>query len=125
MRTRRLFKPGSFRVVSSTAFIAFIAMHSSFLRVFLVTLVAFAFAVAVSATPSLTVRTSTPNFKDDGIEHLEIIATIFNTDNKPLKLLNDPRGVLDPFPENSFKITDAAGHRPLFNGAVVITSLSA
>jgi peptidyl-Lys metalloendopeptidase len=123
MRTGRLFKPGSFRIVSSTAFTAFTTMLSSFLHAFLVTLVTFAFAVAVSATPSLTVRTSTPNAKVNGIEQLEIIATVVNTDNKTLKLLNDPRGVLDPFPGNSFNIVNAAGSCPLFHGAVVIPRL--
>jgi peptidyl-Lys metalloendopeptidase len=91
-------------------------MLSSFLHAFLV---AFAFAVAVSAAPGLTVKTSIPNDNVYGLENLWITTIIVNTGNRTLKLLNDPRGVLDPFPENSFRITNAAGSHPLFNGDMV------
>lgn len=73
--------------------------------------------IAISAAPSLTVKTSVPNVNIDGLGNLKVTATITNTCNETLKLLNDPRGVLNPFPENSFSITGAAGSRPLFDGA--------
>ena len=76
-------------------------------------------AVAVSASPGLTVKTSTPSTNVDGLQNLKVTTTITNTGDEILKLLNDPRGVLDPFPGNSFTITDASGSRPSFVGATV------
>ena len=58
-----------------------------------------------------------------GLDNLKVTATIFNTGDETLKLLNDPRGVLDSFPENSFSITDATGSRPEFDGAKVCKSV--
>ena len=85
-----------------------------------VLVVALASAVTdVSAAPGLTVKTSTANVKVDGLENLKVTATVINTGDETLKLLNDPRGVLNSFPENSFAITNAVGSRPLFNGAKV------
>jgi len=81
-------------------------------------LVLAASAVPVSATPSLTLKTSTPNVSVDGLEP-EVTTTIINTGDETLKLLNDPRGVLDSFPENSFTIADISGSRPSFTGAKV------
>jgi len=75
--------------------------------------------VTVSAAPGLTVKTSTPNVEVDGLENLKVTTTVINTGGETLKLLNDPRGVLNSFPENTFTITDAAGSRPLFDGAKV------
>ena len=75
--------------------------------------------VAVSAAPRLTVKTSAPDLNADGLENLEVAATITNSGDETLRLLNDPRGVLSPFPENSFTITDATGSRPVFNGAKI------
>jgi len=92
-------------------------MFSSSLPAFLVALVAS--AVAVSAAPGLTVKTSTPSAKVDGLGNLKVTTTIINTGDETLKLLNDPRGVLDTFPENSFSITDTTGSHPLFDGAKV------
>jgi hypothetical protein len=86
-----------------------------YLRVSLVALVAS--AVAVSAIPGLTVKTSIPNVHVDGLQNLKVTATITNIGDEILKLLNDPRGVLDAFPEDSFNITDATGLHPSFNGA--------
>jgi peptidyl-Lys metalloendopeptidase len=94
-------------------------MLSSSLRASLVALVAFAFAFAVSAAPSLTVKSWTPNFNVDGVENLDVTTTITNTGGERIKLLNDPRGVLDPFHEDSFYITNATGAHPLFKGATV------
>ena len=89
----------------------------SFLRASLAILVAS--AVTVSAAPGLTVKTSTPNIEVDGLENLKVITTITNSGDETLKLLNDPRGVLNTFPENSFSITHATSSRPSFNGAKV------
>ena len=90
-------------------------MPFSYLRVSLITLVAS--AVAVSAAPGLTVKTSIPDVQVDGLQNLKITATITNIGDEILKLLNDPHGVLDTFPEDSFNITGATGLHPSFNGA--------
>ena len=92
-------------------------MFSSSLHASLVALVAS--AVAVFAAPGLTVKTSTSNVNVDGLENLKVTTTVINTGDETLKLLNDPRGVLNSFPENTFSITDGAGSRPLFKGAKV------
>ncbi len=89
-----------------------------FLRAALVALVVS--AVSISADPGLTVHTSTANVEvDDGLDKLKVTATVINTGDETLKLLNNPRGILNAFPENSFTITNAAGSRPMFNGAKV------
>ena len=76
-------------------------------------------AVVSSAPSSLTVKTSTSNLSVDGLENLKVTTTVANTGGQSLKLLNDPRGVLDPFPENSFTVTNPSGSRPSFVGARV------
>jgi len=83
----------------------FSSLHAS-----LVALVAS--VVAISAAPGLTVKASIPNAKVDGLGNLKVTTTTTNTGDETLKLLNDPRGVLDTFPENNFSITDATGSRP-------------
>ena len=118
MRAGKLFEPGSFsskphRPHPSPC----IAMSPPSLRATFVVLVVS--AVAAFATPSLTVKASTPNVNVDGLEKLKVTTIVTNTGDETLKLLNDPRGVLDSFPENSFHITDAAGSRPSFNGGKV------
>ena len=92
-------------------------MFPSSLRASLAILIAS--AVAVSATPSLTIKTSTPNVNVDGLENLKVTTTIVNTGDETLKLLNNPRGVLSPFPENTFIIINPVGSRPLFTGPEV------
>lgn len=82
-------------------------------------IVLIASTVVVSAAPCLTVKTSTPNIEVNGLENLRVTTTVINTGGETLKLLNDPRGVLNSFPENTFSITDPTGSRPLFNGAKV------
>jgi len=74
-------------------------MFSSSVRASLVALIAS--AVAVSAAPGLSLKTSTHDANVDGLENLKVTTTIINTGDETLKPLNDPRGVLDPFPENS------------------------
>jgi len=114
---------GVIGVISSTSFTTFTTMFSSSLRAFLAAIVSSAVTVsaapAVSAIPSLTIKSSAPNVDVDGLENLRVTTTIVNTGGETLKLLNDPRGVLSSFPENTFAITDAAGSRPSFNGAKV------
>jgi len=92
-------------------------MFSSSFRTSLVALVAS--AAAVSAAPGLTVKASIPNAEVDGLGNLKVTTTITNTGDETLKLLNDPRGVLSTFPEDSFTITDTTGSSPLFDGAKV------
>ena len=98
-------------------------MSSSSLYAFLIALFAsvvdVSAAPAISAVPGLTVKTSVPNLSIDGLENLKITTTIVNTGGETIKLLNDPRGVLSSFPENTFTITDNSGSHPLFNGARV------
>ena len=75
--------------------------------------------IAVSAAPGLTVKTSAPNINADESENLKVAATITTSGDETLSLLNDPRGVLSPFPENSSAISDATGSRPVFNSTKV------
>ena len=76
-------------------------------------------APATSIAPSLTVRTSTSSINVDRLENLKVTTTIVNTGDDTLKLLNDPRGVLDPSPENAFTITGPSGSRSSFSGGSV------
>jgi len=92
-------------------------MFSSFLCASLIALIAS--ATSVSAARSLTLKTSTPDVNVSGLENLKVTATITNTGDVTLKLLNDPRGVLNTFPENSFNIANPVGSRPSFHGAKV------
>ena len=73
----------------------------------------------ISALPSLGITTSTPDLNIDRVGNLKVTTTIVNTGGETLKLLNDPRGVLDPFPENSFTFANPSGSLPLFKGARV------
>ena len=81
--------------------------------------VAVSIVPAVPTTPGLTVKTSTSNINIDGVKNLKVTVTIVNTGRETLKLLNDPHGVLDPFPEDSFNITNPSGSGPSFNGVTV------
>ena len=89
------------------------------IAVFVAYTVAISAASAISTTPSLTVKTSTSNVNVDGSKNLKVTATIVNTGEGALKLLNDPRSVLSPFPEDTFTITDPSGSRLPFSGATV------
>jgi peptidyl-Lys metalloendopeptidase len=53
------------------------------------------------------------------VENLKVTATVTNTGSEAVKILNDPRGVLNKLPTNTFAITDAAGASPKFAGAKV------
>ena len=89
------------------------------IAVFVAYTVAISAAPAISTTPSLTVKTSTSNVNIDGSKNLKVTATVVNTGEGTLKLLNDPRSVLNPFPEDTFTITDSSGSRLSFTGSAV------
>jgi len=122
--TRRLFKSGLFgHTAPSAPFPTLTIMFSSPLRASFVALVAS--AVAISAAPALTsnvdltVTLSLLDLKDDGPGNMKVVTTIVNTGNKTLKLLKDPRGILDSFPDDTFTVTDPTGSHPPFIGAKV------
>ncbi|KAJ7097110.1 peptidyl-Lys metalloendopeptidase [Mycena belliarum] len=75
-------------------------------------------AVSVSAAPGLSLALSGPQ-SVASVSALHVTATLVNTGDVELKLLNDPRTILNPFETDSFAITDAAGNAPSFSGAVV------
>lgn len=91
-------------------------MFSTTLRSTLIALVAS--ALVVVAEPSLSLKVSSPSVVD-GVQDLKVVTTLTNTGDETLKLLNDPRGALNPFPANSFAVTDATGATPAFVGAKV------
>ena len=92
-------------------------MFSSTLRSTLVALVVS--AVAVSATPGLTLTLSGAD-KVDGVNNLKITTTVKNTGDETLKLLNDPRGILNKLPTEAFQITHSeSGESPVFTGVRV------
>ncbi|KAL0951695.1 hypothetical protein HGRIS_008371 [Hohenbuehelia grisea] len=75
-------------------------------------------ALSVSATPGLSLKVSGPQ-DVNGVDKLQVVATLVNTGDETLKLLNDPRGPLSKFPTNTFSITDASGSTPAFTGIKV------
>ena len=92
-------------------------MFSSALRSALITLVAS--AVTVSAVPGLTLKLSGAD-KVDGVDNLKVVATLVNTGDETLKLLNDPRGPLSKLPTATFLVShDESGVAPAFTGAKV------
>ena len=100
-------------------------MFSSCLRVSLVALavsvVAVCAAPATSAGPPtlLDVKISISLLNIDGPETLKVTTTVANAGDKTLTLLKDPRGILDPSPEDTFTITGPADSHPSFLGAKV------
>ena len=107
------------KITLPTVFNTFTLMFSSPLRTPLVALITYvaigSITPAVSAAPNAVVKpsTSNSNVDVDGLKNpnLKVTTTISNTGGETLKLLNDHRGVLDPFPEDSFTITDPSGSR--------------
>ncbi|KIM47618.1 hypothetical protein M413DRAFT_204872 [Hebeloma cylindrosporum] len=82
-------------------------------------LIAFVLAtVAAAATPALSVNLAGPR-SVTGVENLKVVATITNTGDETLKILNDPRSLLSKRPVNKFSITDGRGARPAFTGVKV------
>lgn len=72
-------------------------------------------ALAVSATPKLSLTIGGAEKSADS-PALKVIATLTNTGNETLQLLNDPRGILSTIPTNTFRISSANGGDPTFNG---------
>ena len=91
-------------------------MFSSSLRSALIALVAS--AVAVSAAPGLTLKVSGAD-SVDGVDNLKVVATLVNTGDETLKLLNDPNGVLNTRPPDTFTSTGDDGASPSFIGVRV------
>ncbi|KAJ7486759.1 peptidyl-Lys metalloendopeptidase [Mycena latifolia] len=75
-------------------------------------------AVTVSAAPGLSLSLSGPQ-SVSSVSALQVVATLVNTGDVELKLLNDPRTVLHTFETDTFAITDASGNSPSFKGALV------
>jgi len=88
-------------------------MFSRSLRASLVALAAS--AIVVSATPSLSVKTSSAEIVD-GVKNFKVTATITNTGDEILTVLNDPKSPLNELPADTFKITSGAGASPAFTG---------
>ncbi|KDR79947.1 hypothetical protein GALMADRAFT_92107 [Galerina marginata CBS 339.88] len=75
-------------------------------------------AVAVSAASSLSLKVAGPDAVES-VESLKVVATITNTGDEKIKVLNDPRGPLSKLPTDTFAITDASGAQPSFTGIKV------
>lgn len=89
-------------------------MFSSSARSALVALIAS--ALAVSAAPGLTLTLSGAE-EVNGVSNLKITATLENTGDETLTLLNDPRGPLSKLPTDTFLIEhEASGAAPAFTG---------
>ena len=52
----------------------------------------------------------------DSVEQLKIVATVTNTGDETLKVLNDPHGLLNKLPADTFVITNAKGPQLSFTG---------
>ena len=91
-------------------------MFSSSVRTALFALAAS--AIAVAASPALELKLSGAETVD-GVNNLKIAATVTNTGDEPLKLLNDPRGVLNKLPTDAFAIEHSTGAVPDFTGVKV------
>jgi peptidyl-Lys metalloendopeptidase len=76
-------------------------------------------ALTASATPKLSVSLSGAAEVTD-LSNLKVTATVTNTGDETLKLLNDPRGPLSKLPTNAFEIVHQdSGTSPKFTGVVV------
>ena len=91
-------------------------MFSTSLRAALIALAAT--VTAVSAAPGLSLKVTGPATVD-GVENLKVVTTLTNTGDETLKLLNDPNGVLDTLPTETFTITNDSGASPDFIGVRV------
>ncbi|TFK72462.1 deuterolysin M35 metalloprotease [Pluteus cervinus] len=88
-------------------------MFSSSVRTALFALAAS--AVAVSAAPGLSLKVTGPSAVN-GVSNLKVSATLTNTGDETLKVLNDPLSPLSTIPANTFAITNADGASPSFAG---------
>ncbi|PIL23275.1 hypothetical protein GSI_14585 [Ganoderma sinense ZZ0214-1] len=80
-------------------------------------------ATAVAAAPGLSLKVTGPSAVN-GVENLQIVTTVTNAGNETLKLLNDPNGVLNPLPADTFTITGNDGASPS-TGAAKLTDPAA
>ncbi|PIL33833.1 hypothetical protein GSI_03539 [Ganoderma sinense ZZ0214-1] len=88
-------------------------MFSASLRAALVLLAAS--APAVSAVPGLSLQVAGPTVVN-GVENLQVVATLTNTGDETLKLLKDPNSVLHTMPADTFAIATEDGASPSFVG---------
>lgn len=88
-------------------------MFSSSLRSPLFALVAS--ALAVSAAQSLSLEITGPKSVNT-VANLKVVATVTNTSDRILKLLNEPRSALSKLPAHTFSIADQTGASPEFIG---------
>ncbi|KAK0441453.1 uncharacterized protein EV420DRAFT_1119424 [Desarmillaria tabescens] len=77
-----------------------------------------AFASVASAIKSLTISTSAPASISD-VSTLEVVTTIVNDGDETVKLLNDPRTVLNSWATESFTVVNSAGISADFTGVAV------
>ncbi|KAG8957534.1 hypothetical protein FRC03_010048 [Tulasnella sp. 419] len=75
-------------------------------------------AAVASAERTLSLKVSAPISITD-VDNLVVKATISNTGDETLKLLNDPRSPLSTWATDSWDITDAKGRSPKFTGVKV------
>lgn len=75
-------------------------------------------ATSALAAPSLSLSLTSPASILD-VEGLQVEVTLANSGDESLKLLNDPRSLLNQLETDSFKIIGADGTAPEFTGAVV------
>ncbi|KAF7310185.1 Peptidyl-Lys metalloendopeptidase [Mycena indigotica] len=73
---------------------------------------------AASAKPALSLALTGPR-EADGVGALRVTARLVNTGDVELRLLNDPRTILNKIETNSFFIADGAGRSPTFTGTFV------
>jgi peptidyl-Lys metalloendopeptidase len=90
-------------------------MFTSTLRT---SLVALALSAVVSAGPSLKLKVDGQKSVTD-VENLKVVATLTNTGDQTIKLLNDPNSILSPIPAKTFKVTSGSGKTPDFTGVKV------
>ena len=81
-------------------------------------LVAFLGVTSVLATRSLELKLSGPS-RVDGVHNLKVLATVVNTGDEPLRLLNDPNGPLSKIPTDTFSLVHKSGLSPDFIGVKV------
>ncbi|KAJ8096140.1 hypothetical protein PM082_000048 [Marasmius tenuissimus] len=72
-------------------------------------------AISASAGPSLSLKLAAPT-DVDGVHNLKVSATLHNTGDGNLKLLNDPNGRLSNSVTDKFKISNVAGSEPSLTG---------
>ena len=73
---------------------------------------------AVSATARLQLKLSGAD-QVDGVSNFKVVATVTNTGDETLKLLNDPRSPLSKIPTHTISIMHESGAAPDFVGALV------